>query len=99
MPQVNVSVEHRLDRQEAKRRLGTLIEKVRELGGVWSQRWNSDSCLSFEGKWNGQNIAGELSVQDRSVDAKVTVPWTLVVFTGRIKKSLEESARQVLADS
>jgi hypothetical protein len=92
------SITHQLGRAEAKRRIGTLLERVCDLGGVWSQRWSGDSRLSVEGQLQGQAIAGEVSIKDRCVDAVVTLPWAMVLLAGRIKRWLEQSARQVLSE-
>jgi hypothetical protein len=96
MAKVAVSIPHQLGQEEAKRRIGTLMRKIRTLGGTWSQRWTRDSCLSVQGQLAGHSVAGEVSVQERSVDATVTVPWMLALFTDRIRRSLEQAAREVL---
>jgi hypothetical protein len=99
MARVAVSIPHQLGQEEAKRRIGTLMRKVHALGGAWSQHWTRDYCLAFEGRLYGHAVAGELTVEESSVAAAVTVPWTLALFAGRIKQSLEQAGRELLTES
>lgn len=99
MPRVVVSIPHRLLQQEAKRRVGNLIEKVHRLGGQWSEWWMNDACLAFKGRLQGQFIIGDVSIEDSLVKATVVLPWTLTLFAGRIKHAMEEAAREVLAET
>ena len=98
MATIAVSVEHRLPQDEAKRRVETLLQHVRDLGGTWSQRWSGDSCLSIEGQLKGQSVIGDVFVHDRAVNATINLPWTLAVFASRIKRDLEQAACQALAE-
>lgn len=99
MPRVVITVPHRLLPKDAKRRVGSLIEKVHRLGGQWSEWWVNDACLAFKGRLQGQFITGDVAIEDRLVKATVVLPWTLTLFASRIKHAMEQAAREALAET
>ena len=52
--------------------------------------------LTFDISLSGVSASGEILVRDHLVEYRVQVPWTLTLFTGRIKHIIEESGRRLL---
>ena len=99
MPRIVVSIPHRLKPEEAKRRVGTLVERVHGLGGAWSEHWTSPSSLFLKGRLHGQLVTGDVAIEACSVKATVNLPWTLAMVASRIKHALEEATHGALAES
>ena len=99
MPRIVVSIPHRLKPEEAKRRVGTLIERVHRLGGTWSEHWISPSSMFLKGRLHGQFVTGEVAIEACLLKATVNLPWTLAMVASRIKHALEEAAHTALTES
>lgn len=66
-------------------------EKVK----IEEERWEN-STLHFAFTAEGQNISGTLTVTDKEFDINAKLPLILRLFEGKIKRTIEEQAKQVL---
>lgn len=100
MPEIIVTVPHRLPQAEAETRIRGLIEKAREEYGDLADRveeqWTGSSChFCFEAM--GSEVKGDITVGPDAVRIKGDLPVALSWFKNKIESALERHASEALA--
>lgn len=94
-----VSIPHQLGSQEAKRRLVTGIEQIKETYGnklaVVQDRW-SDDRLDFRVSALGQGVSGIIEVHDDNVTLALQLPWVLAVLAEKAKTLIQKQGHLML---
>ncbi len=100
MPSLEMSIPHKLKREEARRRIQELLPKMKNDYGDQiknlQEEWNGDTG-SFSFSVMGFAVSGTLTVNDSSVDLDGNLPFAAAFFKGKIKSVIEEKAQEVLA--
>ncbi len=100
MPSLEMSIPHKLTREEARRRIQDLLPKMKNDYGDHiknlHEEWNGDTG-SFSFSVMGFAVSGTLTVNDSSVDLDGNLPLAASFFKGKIKSVIEEKAQEVLA--
>ena len=100
MPSLEMSIPHKLTREEARRRIQDLLPKMKNDYGDQiknlHEEWNGDTG-SFSFSVMGFAVSGTLTVKDASVDLDGSLPFAATFFKGKIKSVIEEKAHEVLA--
>ena len=100
MPSLEISIPHKLTKEEARRRIQELLPKMKKDYGDQikdlHEEW-SDNTGSFSFSVMGFAVSGTLTVNDSSVDLDGNLPFAAAFFKGKIKSVIEEKAQQVLA--
>lgn len=100
---IDVSIPHRLGRDEARTRLKSGVERLQTqfgggAGGVAQiQHTWSDYRADFAFSAMGQGITGRMNVEDEAIKLSVDVPWMLAVLADKIKGKIEQEGRKLLA--
>lgn len=98
MPKLSVSIPHQLSRQEARSRVGQLVDQSRQqLDGLGTldERWDGD-ILNFKGSALGVSVTGAVHVEDQEVRLEVDLPWQLAMFSATVKQRIEQEGRKLL---
>ena len=100
MPSLEMSIPHKLSREEAKRRIQELLPRMKEDYGEQikdlQEEWSGDSG-KFSFSVMGFAVSGTLTVNESSVDLDGNLPFAAAFFKSKIKSVIEEKAQQVLA--
>lgn len=96
---MTIQVEHRLPKEEAKRKIEELIDQTREEHKDEIQslvvEWSGDSAhIRIQAK--GYSTAGTMDVKDKEVDLDFHVPFMLQVFSKKIKAVIQDRIQQTL---
>lgn len=100
MPNLEMSIPHQLDQQEALNRIQSLLKKVeaqfpgqlKELKQDWT---GNTGAFSF--KVMNMPVSGTLTVNSNDVALDSQIPLAAVMFQGKIKSVIMEEAEKVLA--
>lgn len=99
MPSYELSVPHKLTREDAVDRVRGFSEKLKErMGNQVSdleQSWEDDK-MSFGFSTFGFRITGELDVKDDRVDVSGDLPFAAAMFKGKIVSAFEEQLTKIL---
>ncbi|TWT77353.1 putative polyhydroxyalkanoic acid system protein [Posidoniimonas polymericola] len=99
MPQFEVSVPHGQSKQDAHERLKNFSEKVREhyseMVKEVEQNWEGDT-LHFGFKTMGVGIKGNLTVNDNDIHVRGDLPFTAMMFKGKIESTLRDEITRLL---
>lgn len=102
MPNLSVSIPHQLPRAEAKKRVEGLISQLKnDYGGDAAhvdESWAGDT-LTFKVAAMGMSLAGQVAVEDQAVKVDVALPFMLAMLSGRVKQTIEEEGRKLLAQA
>jgi Putative polyhydroxyalkanoic acid system protein (PHA_gran_rgn) len=99
MPNLSAQIPHQLGREEAKRRLQSHIDLLRQQGsGIadFRESWTGDTMI-FSVNAMGNSITGQLRVDDHFVFVDVAVPWFLSMIAGSVRQNIEQKVRLSLA--
>jgi len=96
MPKITLSLDHDLTQQQARHRVQILLQEMQKAGGKWTQRWTSPQRLMFFVELTGGTAIGEVLVQQEKILVTINLPVSLTLFTNRIQRSIEASAREAL---
>jgi hypothetical protein len=100
MPSLNITVPHRLDQDEAMRRIqGLLTEIKRDYGDRVTdvrEAWRDDGG-DFAFRAMGFSVSGSLQVRPGEVVLKGDYPLAARPFKGRIESMIRDRAEQLLA--
>ena len=98
---VEVELPHKLGREEARRRIGNNVHKLRDhIPGGAAQvesRWNGDQ-LSLDITAMGQTVAALIDVEEAKVRCRVMLPGMLSFFAGPIEAALNAKGRDLLLE-
>ncbi len=99
MPDIRVSIPHRLGKPEALKRVRTLLTNVkRDHGDQVSnleERWH-DNGARFSFSTMGFDVSGQLTVSDREVTVTGKLPWLAGMFKGQIEDTIRDQASELL---
>jgi putative polyhydroxyalkanoate system protein len=99
MPNLTLSIPHQLGREQAKRQIDELASQLQgHSGGLLKrveQHWDGDT-LHFVVGAAGQSISGTAQVKEQTVYVDIALPWMLSFLAGKVKKQIEQQARDVL---
>jgi putative polyhydroxyalkanoic acid system protein len=93
-----VSIQHRLGREEATRRLKAGLTRAATsipVLKVDEERWQ-DNRMVFRVRALGQAAAGHLDVEDDHVRLEVTLPWLLQRFAEVAQVAIQNRGRLLL---
>lgn len=102
MPSFSTTVDHNLGKAEAKERLNSLLDNVRQkygdqIGGL-EQSWTADDTLSYVLTTYGFRISGTLVVHEDRVDLAGDLPFAAMMFKGKIESSIRAELEKALRD-
>jgi hypothetical protein len=96
---IDVSIPHRLGRDEARQRLKDGAERLRaQFGGQVAQvqeTWQ-DYHADFTFSAMGQGITGRMDVEAEAIKLSVDVPWMLAMLADKIRGRIEAEGRKLL---
>lgn len=94
---LDVSVPHRLGKEEARRRIASGIGRISagSLPMTVSEKWQGDR-LDFTVNVMGQSVNGWATVAEDRADFHVKLPWLLAKLASKLRPQLEQKARDVL---
>ncbi len=99
MPKLEISVRHRLPRDEAIRRIKSLLVDLEEEHGdniaKMQEAWSGNiGQFSFEAM--GFAVSGTLEVTSSEVKLNGQLPFAASFFKGRIESAIRERAQRLL---
>jgi hypothetical protein len=96
---IEVSIPHRLGREEACNRLKTGVERLQtQFGGQVAQiqhTWTGYRA-DFAFSAMGQGITGRMNVEEEAIKLSVDLPWILAVLSDKIRAKIETEGRKLL---
>jgi hypothetical protein len=97
---IDVSIPHRLGREEARTRLKSGVERLQSQfgGGQVAQvqhNW-TDYRADFAFSAMGQGITGRVNVEDEAIKLSVDLPWMLAVLADKIRGKIETEGKKLL---
>ena len=99
---VAVTVNHRLGKAEAIRRLRDGLDRTKgNLGGLVAlerETWEGDT-LRFSMRALGQTAAGKIEVLEDALRIEVSLPWLLAKAANRLLPILSKETTLLLEDS
>ncbi len=99
MPKLDVSVSHRLSREEAAGRIKRLLGQMKEQYGEnvkdLEEDWSRDSCR-FSFSVMGSRITGYLDILNTEVRISGDLPFAASLFKGKIEETIKEKAEELL---
>lgn len=100
MPDMSISVPHRLSQKEAAKRIKNLIEKLRSQFGDRASNLQ-ESWQGYTGTYSfevmGFAVSGKLQVGDSDVTMEGKFPFAALPFKGRIEKTVRKNLEELLA--
>lgn len=101
MPLVNISMPHRLGREEATRRLKEKHAEIKSKHTYTvtdlTETWTSPDSMDFAFKVYGFSLTGNVESKDDSVDIAVDLPVAAMIVKGTIESEIKKELGQVLA--
>ena len=98
---VEVELPHKLGREEARRRIGNNVHKLRDHipGGAAhvTSNWAGDQ-LNLDIHAMGQTVAAEITVEEAKVRCRVMLPGMLALFAAPIEAALNAKGRDLLLE-
>lgn len=100
MPNIKLTVPHRLGQEEAKTRISKLLADSRnKFGGQVTdlqEAWQG-YVESFSFRALGFEVDGKLDVQPAEVRIDVNLPWAALPFKGKVESEILKHAKELLA--
>jgi hypothetical protein len=100
VPKLNLAVPHTLDRAEARSRLEAFSGRIRAKyeGQVKDvKEWWEGDTLCFGFRTLGINIEGRVTVEDDRLTVDGNLPFSAMMFKGKIESSLREELEKIVA--
>ena len=98
---IDVDLPHRLGKDEAKRRLGDNVGKLKDHipGGSAhvDSRWEGDTLHLGIGAM-GQTVDAQVEVREATVHCRVMLPGMLAIFAGPIEAMLKAKGNDLLLE-
>ncbi len=99
MPALKLNFPHKLGQADAMGRLKSLLEKVKERHGDkvanLRESWVAN-VLNFGFSTYGFNVEGDITVDENEVRLDGKIPFTAMIFKGKIENELRETMTRVL---
>ena len=96
---IDVSIPHRLGRDQARARLQGASEKLRSQFGAQvaqvHETWTGDHA-DFKFTAMGQSITGRIDVEESTIKLAVDLPWILAMLAEKIRGRVEQEGRKLL---
>ncbi len=96
---MHLKIPHQFSREEALARVKkVLLDGKSQLAGkaeIQEERWEGDT-LHFAFSAQGQQISGQLEVQDKAFMLDAKLPFMLKLFEGKIETMIQDQAKQML---
>jgi hypothetical protein len=96
---ITLSIPHKLNRLEARRRIETgfakILRQVPGSAGTCSERWDGDRLI-FEVGAMGQTVSGVVDVLDDAVRMEIELPGMLGLIAGALKNRLQSAGQLLL---
>jgi len=100
MPALKLNFPHQLGQDDAMSRLKSLLEKVKERHGEkvtnLRESWAAN-VLNFGFSTYGFNVEGDMTVDENEVRLDGKIPFTAMIFKGKIEQELRETMNRVLS--
>jgi putative polyhydroxyalkanoate system protein len=100
MPKFGVQVPHTLTKEEARARLERFAEmleaKFANQVSDLQQSWDGDT-LKFHFKSYGIPLDGGITVADKELKVAGDLPFTAMMFKGKIESSIREQLEKIVA--
>ena len=100
MPGFLTAVDHSLGQTEAQSRVSTFLDQVQnqyqDMVSSWSGEWNENK-LNVELIAMNMKVTGVLEVTDDAVLVGGSIPFAMVMFKGRMEKTMRDELRKLLA--
>jgi putative polyhydroxyalkanoate system protein len=100
MPKFGVQVPHTLTKDEARTRLERFAEmleaKFANQVSDLQQSWDGDT-LKFHFKSYGIPLNGGITVADKELNVAGDIPFTAMMFKGKIESSIREQLEKIVA--
>ena len=100
MPGFLTAVDHSLGQTEAQSRVSTFLDQVQnqyqDMVSSWSGEWKENK-LNFELIAMNMKVTGVLEVTDDAVLVGGSIPFAMVMFKGRMEKTMRDELRKLLA--
>ncbi len=96
---VNISVPHRLSRDEARNRIqntlaGLKSQHAAKLAQI-DERWAGDH-MDFRLAVMGQGVTGRVDVHETSVELAIDLPWILAMFAEKVRGQVQREGTKLL---
>lgn len=100
MPKFSVTVPHAQSREDATKLLDRFIDEVvlrkfKDSVSDLEQHWEGDA-LTFRFKTFGFQISGKCTVSDKDVVVDGDLPFTAMMFKGKIESSIREQLERLM---
>lgn len=99
MPKFSVTVPHTLSPQEATERLNRfadiLREKFKDSVSDLQQQWDGNT-LNFGFRTYGIQLKGKILVGERDLTVDGDLPFTAMMFKGKIESSIREQLERLM---
>lgn len=100
MPGLDVRVNHNLSKDDAKRKINGLLDKLIEqyqdkISNV-KQSWDG-YIADFSFSFMGFDVSGKLFVRENDVLLDGTIPFPALPFKGMVQSKIKETATALLA--
>ena len=96
---IDVSIPHRLGRDEARTRLKDGAQRLRtQFGGQAAnveEHWQ-DYHADFKFTAMGQSITGRMDVEDDAIKLSVVLRWMLAMIADKIRGKIQDEGRKLL---
>ncbi|HEY4515331.1 MAG TPA: polyhydroxyalkanoic acid system family protein [Candidatus Paceibacterota bacterium] len=100
MPKLDITIPHKLPREEATRRIKTLLAEVKEkfVDKIENleERWVG-TVGNFNFTVMGFSVSGTLNVGESTVYLESKIPFAALLFKSTIEKKIREGATDLLA--
>jgi hypothetical protein len=100
MPQMKVSVPHKLTQDEALRRIKKAIADTKKQNadkvGDLTESWDGYTG-NFSGAAMGQTLAGSVSVEPSEVVVEAKIPLMFIAFKGKLEGAARDMLTRLLA--
>lgn len=101
MPEFNVSVPHKLDRDDVVERLKGFSEQIRSESPVILtdvvESWDHRGNLTFSFRAMGMKVSGSVVTSDSEIEVVGNLPWAASMIRGRIETQIAVRIRDVLS--
>lgn len=100
MPGFLTAVDHSLGQTEAQTRVTTFLDQIQnqyqDMVSSWSGEWKENN-LNFELLAMNMKVTGVLEVTDDAVIVGGSIPFAMMMFKGKLEKTMQEELRKLLA--
>ncbi|MDA7977202.1 MAG: polyhydroxyalkanoic acid system family protein [Pirellulales bacterium] len=99
MPKLSFAVPHSLTREEASARLKSLLERAKAKNPDTEilEENLGETSGTFAVKAKGFKVSGGVEIEDDKVQVNLDLPFTLMMFKGRIESEIRGAAERALS--